>query len=214
MRSWFGALAVLVTCAVSCVGAAGADPGAPGTALSADRYGVVAGFPDAPVQLEFFCDPQCPDCAKFESSSGAGLGRHLTDGQVVVTYRWLTFLDDRRHNDTSTRVSNALMLAADPATLAAAYQGFVVNLYRNGGNPDAEAIAATARKSGLPEQVTERIAAGDPGTDTIAMNALNRVLLQQANPEKPGTPTVYDLRSNTVVDTTDVGWLDRLVQAG
>ena len=70
MRSWLGALVMLVACVITFPGPAGADPEAQGTSLAPDRFGVVAGSADAPVQLEVFCDPQCPDCAKFESASG------------------------------------------------------------------------------------------------------------------------------------------------
>ncbi|MEB3032550.1 DsbA family protein [[Mycobacterium] nativiensis] len=209
MRSWLGTLATLVIVGGALAGPAAADP--PGTALSPDHFGVLAGSSSAPVQLEFFCDPQCPECAKFESASGDDLGRHLAAGDVTVTYRWMTFLDARRGNDVSARVGNALMAAADPATTAATYQQFVVELYRKGGAPSVEDIATTARESGLPAHVVDRIAAGQPAVDTTSMNAYNRVQLLAANPEKPGTPTVYDVTTKTVVDTGEAGWLDRLV---
>lgn len=211
MRFRLSVVVVMAAIALAPIGAAHADP--PDTTLSADRFGVLAGSPDAPVQLELFCDPQCSECAKFESAAGGSLGRELGSGRVAMTYRWLTFLDARRNNDTSARVGSALLAAADPATPATAYQVFVENLYRAGGNPDTEAIAATARDSGIPEQVVERIES-QPFIDTIAMNVVNRVRLTEVNPDKPGTPTVYDLKSNTVVDTGEAGWLDRLVAAG
>lgn len=215
---------MLVACMIAFPSPAGADPDAPDTFLTPDRFGVVAGSADAPVQLELFCDPQCPDCAKFESASGTAIGRYLGSGQLAVTYRWLTFLDDRRHNDTSARVGSALMLAADPATSATAYQAFVADLYRHqtprDGDPNApgvDEIAGMARESGVPDQVVDRITgitAGEPRVDTVAMNAVNRARLSQVNPENPGTPTVDDLKTNSLVDTDDTGWLDRLVQAG
>lgn len=100
----------------------------------------------------------------------------------------MTFLDARRGNDTSARVGNALMAAADPATSAATYQTFVNELYRNGGTPNLEEIATTARDSGLPAHVVDRIAAGEFAVDPTSMNAFNRVQLLAANPESPGTP--------------------------
>lgn len=212
MRSWLGTLAALVIFGGALAGPAAADAGAPGTALSADHFGVLAGTPSAPVQLEIFCDPQCSECAKFEAASGDDLGRHLAAGDIAVTYRWMTFLDARRGNDTSARVGNALMAAADPATSAAAYQEFVNGLYRKGGTPSVEDIAITAREAGLPAHVVERIAAGQPAVDTTSMNAFNRVQLLAANPERPGTPTVYDLTTRTMVDTDDAGWLERLME--
>jgi len=204
-------LAALVLAGTALAGPAAADT--PGTALSPDHFGVRAGSASAPVQLEFFCDPQCSECAKFEAASGGELGRHLAAGDVAVTYRWMTFLDARRGNDISARVGNALMAAADPATTAATYQAFVADLYRKGGAPSVEEIATTARESGLPAQVVERIAAGQPAVETISMNAYNRVQLLAATPEKPGTPTVYGVSTKTVVDTDEAGWLDRLVQS-
>lgn len=216
MRSWLGTLAALVTFGAALAAPAAADPGGsaslPGTALAPDHFGVLAGSADAPVQLEIFCDPQCSECAKFEAASGDALGRHLAAGDVAVTYRWMTFLDARRDNDTSARVGNALMAAADPATPAAAYQTFVNELYRKGATPNLEDVATTARESGLPAHVVDRIAEGQPAVEPTSMNAFNRVQLLAANPESPGTPTVYDLATRTVVDTDDAGWLDRLVQ--
>ena len=231
MRSWLGTLAVLVTFGAALAtpvvaepgGSASLDggeaklgpahePGAPGTALAPDHFGVQAGSPEAPVQLELFCDPQCSECAKFQAASGDVLGRHLAAGDVAVTYRWMTFLDARRDNDVSARVGNALMAAADPATDAAAYQRFVAALYRNGGAPSLADVAATARESGLPPHVVDRIAEGQPAVDPTSMNAFNRVQLLAANPDSPGTPTVYDVTDRTVVDIDDAGWLDRLVQ--
>ncbi|MGV0626985.1 DsbA family protein [Mycolicibacter minnesotensis] len=212
MRSWLGTLVALISLGAVLAGPVTAAPEAPGTALSADHFGVVAGAASAPVQLEIFCDPQCSECANFAANSGGALGRHLAAGDVAVTYRWMTFLDRRRNNDTSARVGNALMAAADPATSAEVYQSFVTGLYRKGGTPGLEEIAATGRESGLPAHVVDRIAAGQPAVDPTSMNAYNRVQLLAANPQSPGTPTVYDLTTKTVVDTADTGWLDRLVQ--
>lgn len=146
MRSWLGTLAVLVTFGVVLAGPAAADPGAPGTAWAPDHFGVLAGSADAPVQLEVFCDPQCSECAKFVAASGDDLGSHLVAGDVAVTYRWMTFLDARRGNDTSARVGNALMAASDPATSAATYQTFVSELYRR--------AARRAWRTSRPPRVT------------------------------------------------------------
>lgn len=213
VRLWW-LTALLVTTALIGAGPLAADPETPGTAISADRYGVVVGSPSAPVQLEVFCDPQCPDCARFESRFDADISRYLGSGKLAVTYRWLTFLDDKRHNDTSARVSKALMLAADPTTTATAYQALVADLYRHraaADGPSTDEIAAIARESGVPEQVVSRITAGAPDVDTAAMNIANRARLNQVNPESPTTPTVYNPKTETVVNADQTGWLDRLV---
>lgn len=212
MRSWLVRLAVLAILGTRWASPAAAEHPTPGTALSPDRFGVVVGADSAPVHLEIFCEPQCPDCARFEAASGADLGRGLAAGDVVVTYRWMTFLDPRRHNDTSARVGNALMAVVDPATTAPAYQDFVNALYRMGGTPSVDDITTIAGNSGVPAPAVERIASGWQAVDTISMNAFNRVQLSAANPQHPGTPTVYDSDTATVVDTDNPGWLDRLLK--
>lgn len=209
MRSWLGVLAVPAVCFVTgCAGTAHAD-----TARTADGYGVVFGSARAPAQVEIFCEPQCPHCAQFESAYGQQIADNLDTGRLAVTYRWLTFLDDKHHNDVSARISNALFLAADPPTSPTAYQAFVQDLYRHQGpdGPDNNDIAAMARESGIPDGVATRIAAGDSAVEVTAMDDANTALLKQENPQGRTTPTVYDLNSKTVVDLQDSAWLDKLV---
>jgi len=182
---------------------------------TADGNGVLvgSGWPiTAPVQLEIFCEPQCPHCAELESTYGDRIAGDLAGGRLAVTYRWLTFLDDKHHNDVSARVGNALFLAADPTTSATAYQAFVQDLYRHQSSdgPSNSDVAAMARESGITDVVADRIAAGDQVVDTGAVNDANRARLGQVNPEHPGTPTVYDLKANKLVDIQDPAWLDAL----
>jgi protein-disulfide isomerase len=175
-----------------------------------DGNGVMVGSGTAPVQLEVFCEPQCPHCAELESTYGDRLAGDVASGRLAVTYRWLTFLGDKRHNDVSARVSNALFVAADPATSPTAYQAFVQDLYRHQSSdgPSTADIAAMARESGIAEAVADRIAAGDYVVDTAALNDANGARLEQVDPQNPGTPTVYDLKANKVVDIQEPGWLD------
>ncbi|MGO9035637.1 DsbA family protein [Mycobacterium sp.] len=180
-----------------------------------DGDGVVLGSgwsAAAPVQLEIFCEPQCSYCAQLESSYGDRVAGDLASGRLAVTYRWLTFLDGKRHNDVSGRIANALFVAADPTSPATAYQAFVQDLYRHRSSdgPNNSDIAAMARESGVPEVLADRIAAGDYAVDAAALNDANRARLAQVNPANPATPTVYDLKTNRVVDIQDPGWLDAL----
>jgi len=177
-----------------------------------DGNGVMVGSNDAPAQLEIFCEPQCPHCAQLESTYGDRVAGDLASDRLAVTYRWLTFLDDKRHNDVSARIANALFVAADPTTSATAYQAFVQDLYRHQSSdgPNNSDIAAMARESGIPEAVADRIAAGDHAVDAAAVSDANRARLNEVNPANPGTPTVYDLRANRLVDLQDPAWLDDL----
>ena len=212
MRSCLRVLRVLPVAALwsVVVGAGAAHADVPRTA---DGNGVMvgSGWPGtAPVQLEIFCDPQCPYCAQLESTYGDQVAADVASGRLAVTYRWLTFLDERHHNDVSARISNALFVAADPTTSADAYQAFVQDLYRHQSSegPSNNDIAAMARESGVPELLADRIAAGDYAVDAAALNDANRARLDQVNPENPGTPTVYELGANRLVDIQDPGWLD------
>lgn len=112
----------------------------------------------------------------------------------------------------SARIANALFLAAGPATSPTGYQAFVQDLFRHQSKDgqNNNDIAAMARKSGLSQVVADRIAAGDHAVDTGALNDANRARLVQVNPDQSGTPTVYDLKANRLVDIHDSSWLDTL----
>jgi hypothetical protein len=208
MRSCLGVLAATTLwLAVFGAGSAHAD-----VLRTGDDYGVLVGSAAAPVQLEIFCEPQCPHCAELESTYGDPIATGLASGRLAVTYRWLTFLDDKHHNDVSARISNALFSAADPTTPAMAYQALVQDLYRHQSpdGPNNDDIAAMARESGVPEVVADRIAAGNHAVDAAALNDANRARLNEENPQNPGTPTIYNLNTKSVVDLQDAGWLDEL----
>lgn len=213
MRYLWGALVV----AVGTVFAAAAPAHAvivPGTALGPDGFSVILGSAEAPVQLEIFCEPQCPICAQFEGASSDALTRRLASGDLAVTYRWVTFLDGKRHTNKSARIANALILAADPGTPATAYQGFVAEMYReqdpHGDRPTATDLATMAARNGVAGWPIARIAIDLPAVDTAVMNSTNMTRLKQVNPDNPGTPTVYDLNNNRVIDPQGAGWLDAL----
>ncbi len=207
MRSYLGVSAAALWMVMLSTNTAHAD-----VPRTGDGDGVLLGSPLAPVQLEIFCDPQCPYCAELESTDGDKLAGALAGGRLAITYRWLTFLDARHHNDVSARVADALFVAADPATPPPAYQAFVQDLYRHqsADGPSNSDVAAMARDSGVPDWVADRIAAGDNVIDTAAVNDANRARLRDESPEHPGTPTVYNLNTKSVVDTHDSGWLDAL----
>jgi hypothetical protein len=208
MRSYLGILAAALWMVIFSTSTAHAD-----VPRTGDGDGVLLGSPIAPVQLEVFCDPQCPYCAEFESSYGDRLAGALAGGRLAVTYRWLTFLDARHHNDVSARATNALFLGADPAVSPAAYQAFVQDLYRHQSSdgPGNDDLATMARESGMPSWLADRIAAADNVVDAAAVNDANKALLKEENPENPGTPTVFNLNTKSVVDTQDPDWLDELI---
>jgi protein-disulfide isomerase len=225
---WWGTLAVIVgtlvasTGCTSTVGGVAVAPqgaaAASEVALTADGFGIQLGKPWAPAQIDIYAEPQCPHCAAFERHYADDIARAVTSGQLVVTYRLLTFLDSAG-DDYSARVSNAIYLAAEPkgGASAAAILNFIKGLYRQmtpfATSTDAAAIAKIARDNGIPSQVADRIAAGDNAVDAEAMNNANQASLEAISPDSPGTPTVYDTVAKQVVDVTDPGWIHNLVKS-
>jgi protein-disulfide isomerase len=207
MRFYLGLIAAMVAMVMLTTCTAHAD-----VPRTFNGDGVLVGSWLAPVQLEVFCEPQCPHCAEFEAADGDRLADALAGGRVAITYRWLTFLDGRHHNDVSAQLVNALFLAADPAASPTAYQAFVQDLYRHqsSAGPSNGAVATMARESGLPDAVADRIEAAANVVDTTAVNDANKARLKAENPANPGTPTIYNVNTRSVVDTQDPGWLDAL----
>ena len=221
MRYWCKLLAVIMAClllATGCTravaGVAQPDPRKPGTALSEDGYGIITGFPDAPVRVDIFTEPQCNHCADLQKDFGPDIARYINAGRLVVTYRPMTFLDTTP-GGYSARVSNALFLAAGSDTSAETFQAFVQDLYRHqdpgGEGPDDREIAEMAHDSGAPSAVVDRIAAGKSALDVAQMADANFEYLFEANPLDPGTPTVYNLEDDEILDIYDNDWLDKLM---
>ncbi|MDT7713977.1 MAG: hypothetical protein QOG46_2940, partial [Pseudonocardiales bacterium] len=96
-RAAVAATAALLIGAVGCTnqiaGTATPDPTQPPLALSDDGYGIAAGYPDAPVQIELYTEPQCNHCEELQSAYGEDIERSINLGELAVTYRPLTFLD-------------------------------------------------------------------------------------------------------------------------
>jgi protein-disulfide isomerase len=223
MRYWRTACAVvamlalgLAGCTREVDGVARPQAGRPGVQLSSDRYGVVVGFPDAPVQLEIFTEPQCEHCAHFQATYGEDIRHHVQSGLLAVIYRPLTFLDDENDTDYSEAVANALFLAAAPTTTAATFQSFVEELWANQSLASTDYtdddLAHLALDSGLGTDVADRISAGDRGVDTTAMDDANSKALDDVSNGSPGTPTVYDVNLKEIVDISDPDWLNLLMR--
>lgn len=221
-RCWFIVAvlaAVLLTvsgCSRAIAGVAQKDPNGPSVAISKDGYGIVVGYADAPVQLEFYTEPQCDHCADLIATHGDDMSRYIDIGQLAITYRPLTFLDED-DDGYSARIANAFFLAADPPTSAQAFQEFVAELYRQqdprGEGPDDGEIADIARGAGVPSALVERIADGDSGIEITDMDDYNFESLLYSNSDSFGTPTIYDLTNEETVDLSNDSWLDDLIKS-
>ena len=219
MRYWSAivvALVMLITgCSREIAGVAQVDPRGPATAVSKDGFGIVVGDPKARVEIEIYTEPQCDHCADLQKDFGAELSRYMDLGQLVVTYRPLTFLDEKP-GGYSDRVSNAMFLAAGPKTSAKAFQAFVEDLWghqdpRGSKGPSDTEIADMARESGVPTTAVDAMRAGKPALDVQEMADTNFEYLYEIDPISTGTPTVFDLTNNEKIDIYDNNWLSKLM---
>ena len=217
-------LIAAVGCTNQVTGTAKQDPAQPPLEVSKDGTGIVAGYPDAPVQIELFTEPQCDHCAELQHDYGDEIARYINLGQLAVTYRFLTFLDDEPDEEYSWGVVNALFLAAEPSSATndasgVEFQRFVEELWASqdpgGSGPSEEEMAEMATKAGLPADIVERI--GDvsvmPNADIDEVAEENFDLLADVSLSSPGTPTVYDLNNEKKVDIYDSDWLDKLMSS-
>lgn len=219
--SALGLLAVAPACAKQVDGVPQAASTTVPLALSADGFGVVAGFDDAPAKIEIFTEPQCTHCGDLQREFGDELAYHLGVGSLQITYRGLMFLDDD-YDGYSSKVVNALFLASEAIDNSAAtgtqFQRFVEQLWVNqdpGGTPfTGDELYEMATAAGLPGPVADNVAGDNEAVDLAEMEESNFDLLLDIAPEDTGTPTVYDLEAGEKLDVHDAQWLDDLIQGG
>ncbi len=205
-------LLALTGCGRSVTGSALRDPNLPGVSISSDGFGIIAGLPDAPAQIELYTEPQCTHCAHLQNADGAQMKSLITLGLLTVTYRPVTFLDT--DYGYSAKVAGAMFAAAAHGTSAPALQAYVATLWGHqnpgGSAPSDEQLAGWAADSGVNGEAVASIRSGAHTVDTDAMTQTNETRLQDIREGDAGTPTVYDLTTNTVVDIQEDGWLTKL----
>ena len=124
------------------------------------------------MQLELYTEPQCSHCADLQADFGDQLAYYIGIGQLAVTYRPLTFLD-QQPDGHSAHVANALFAAATPGGpegrrhAARAFQRFVEDLWAHqdigGPGPSDDEMADMAKSVGIPAaQVDADRRAGRP----------------------------------------------------
>jgi Thioredoxin len=221
-RHWVVVAAVIVASGCSTVveGAAvvppGTDPSAD-VALTEDGFGIQLGKSFAPAQITLYTEPQCTHCADLQFDVGDAIAQYVEDGELVITYRFLTFLDSAPGGN-SAKASNAVFVAADSdADISASdLQGFIQELYFElifTFGDDEPPFADIAEVAGLPSEVVDSIAAGDTGVDVEAMDEDNGERLEKVLPTDAATPTVVDTETEAIVDISEAGWLDQLVES-
>jgi hypothetical protein len=215
-------LIAAVGCTKQVSGSAESDPNKPPLSVSKDGYGIVAGFDNAPFKIEIYTEPQCNHCADLQHDFGDQLAYYIAVGQLEVTYRPMTFLDDKT-GGYSGQVSNALFLATEktgsPEVTATGteFQRFVQEVWahqRPGGDaPTKDELQGMAKKAGMPDAVAQNIKGGGSAVDVKAMDDANFEYLYEIDNLELGTPTVYDLDKGKKLDIYDNDWLNKLVQS-
>ena len=199
-------------CGRTVTGSALRDPDLPGVTLTADGFGIIAGRPDAPAQIEVYTEPQCTHCAHLQDTDGPEMKSLIALGLLTVTYRPVTFLDTEY--GYSAKVANAMFLAAAHGTSAPALQAYVATLWGHqnpgGSAPSDGQLAGWAADSGVSAEAVTTIQFGEHAVDTDEMTMTNETRLQEIRDGDAGTPTVYDLTGNTVVDIQETEWLAKL----
>jgi hypothetical protein len=211
-----------VGCTKQVAGTAESDPNKPPLSVSKDGYGLVAGFANAPAKIEIYTEPQCNHCADLQHDFGDELAYYIAVGQLEVTYRPMTFLDDKT-GGYSGQVSNALFLATENAgspkvgATGTEFQRFVENVWahqRPGGDPPSgEELQSFAKKAGMPDAVADNIKGGGSAVNVKDMDDANFEFLYEIDSTDIGTPTVYDLAKGEKLDVYDNDWLTKLMQS-
>lgn len=213
-------LLLLVTgCTNAVSGTAQRDPTPIPAVLSKDGSGIRIGSTEAPIQLEFYTEPQCGHCANVQADFGDKLAFYVATGQLAITYRPMVLLD-KGGGTHSRRVADAMFAAVtgDGATTTGpAFQRFVMKLFTTwDGGPNAptvEEIAQMARSSGIPEEQVARIASAQSGVDPADATDLNFEFLYMLDPLDTAMPYVYDLEKDRKLDVYDDNWLSKVMES-
>ena len=174
------------------------------------------------MKIEIYTEPQCNHCADLQADFGDQLAYYIAVGQLEVTYRPMTFLDDTT-GGYSGQVSNALFLATEKAgkpevkATGTEFQRFVEEVWahqRPGGDPPTEdELQDMAKKAGMPDAVAQNIKGGGSAVNVKDMDDANFEYLYEIDSLDLGTPTVYDLAKGEKLDIYDNDWLNKLIQS-
>ena len=203
-------------------------PTQPPLALSEDGYGIVAGYPDAPVQIELYTEPQCSHCEELQSAYGANIERLHQPRPACGDLPPVTFLDTPSTDRHSARVANALFLAVGAPerptrptcrrgpSFSVSSKTYGPTRSRAAPDPPTRKWPRMARRQASLTTSRAGSATGDTADDVDIeeMAAYNYGALIGMDPINTGTPTVYDLSTQEKVDIHDrrlAGQLDVVV---
>lgn len=185
-------------------------------AVRRDGAVIVAGKDDAKATVDIYVDMLCPFCRQFEEKYAPALSANLTGGSLKVRYHLVTILNNQSDPPGySLDSANATLCAADggrfPAYLASLFAA------------QPEEGARGYSKDQLASLGT-RLAVNTPDFSSCVTSNRYAPDIQSADREATTTPHLQrDIRGQrifstptiavgqTLVDTTDPNWLNKLV---
>ena len=188
-----------------------------GTVTGVDAAGVTVAVGAPKVAIELYSEPLCPPCAEFHATDGKAVDAAVDSGKLAVTYRTLTFLDQRSASgDYSTRAAAALICVGRfDGKIPGLYQDFYGALFSPGTQPQENGntdltngqLADLARRNGASTKAATCIRDGGEKATAIAANTTGQSELAAAGGS--GTPSV--VHNGKTVDHRYPGWLADLL---
>lgn len=102
---------------------------------------VEVGSPSAPVSIDIFDEPICPQCGDFITSAAADLSKAVEDEKLAIRYHLVNFLDgESASGNYSTRALAASLCVAD-ANDAKLYMDFYHGIFAPDFQPKEKALS-------------------------------------------------------------------------
>jgi protein-disulfide isomerase len=197
-----------------------AKPAAASYPVRRDGATVLAGKDDAKVTVDIYVDMLCPFCRQFEQTNAAAIEANIAGGSLRVRYHLVTILNDRSDPPGySLDAANAVLVAADnnqfPAYLTSLFAAQPEEGAR-GYSKDQLTKLGTDLGITNPDFATG-VSTGRYNSDiqTAEAQTTNLPYLQRDvgnNTKAFSTPTIAV--GQTMIDTTDPKWLDKLLTSG
>jgi protein-disulfide isomerase len=130
-----------------------ADASAPAGVL--DDLGVPVGTATTPV-MDVYEDFQCPVCAGLENNVGPAVREMADNGEVLVVYHIMSFLDGNLRNDSSTRAANAAGCAQDQGVFEAYHDQVFANQPQEGVGFTDEQLITFGETAGVSDMAAFR----------------------------------------------------------
>jgi protein-disulfide isomerase len=169
--------------------------------------GVVLGKAGAKVTIELYEDMQCPVCQQFEANAGSVVANAVANGNAVVHYHVISFLNHASANQYSSRAANAAYCAADAGQFKAYHDYLYQNQPAEGsaGPSDDDLVAAGAKVGITSSAFGSCVTSGK-------YNSFVNAITDQANKDGVnGTPTI--LVNGTEVNTFSAAAMQQAISA-